>query len=75
MRHGSIEAYLENLSVEDTAGEGVNGEFHRHTRFDIADIGFVDEANGNFDLKADSCVFADIPGFVRPPYEKFGLTE
>lgn len=39
------------------------------------DIGFVDEANGNFDLKADSCVFADIPGFVRPPYEKFGLTE
>lgn len=39
------------------------------------DIGFVDEANGNFDLKPDSRVFTDIPGFVRPPYEKFGLTE
>ena len=39
------------------------------------DIGFVDETNGNFNLKPDSVVFDAIPGFIRPPYEKFGLTK
>lgn len=36
------------------------------------DLGFVDEAGGNFKLKKDSIIFTVIPGFEDIPFEKIG---
>ena len=44
---------------------------YRHHNLEIdTDPGFVDEATGNFTLRADSRVFKEIPGFVPIPFEK-----
>lgn len=37
------------------------------------DPGFVDMKNGNFNLKADSKVFKEIPGFQKIPFDKIGI--
>jgi hypothetical protein len=43
-------------------------------RVEKGDPGFVDPAARNFQLRADSPVWAGIPGFERIPVEKIGLT-
>lgn len=37
------------------------------------DPGFVDIKNGNFNLKVDSKVFKEIPGFQKIPFDKIGI--
>jgi hypothetical protein len=37
------------------------------------DLSFVDESGRNFELRADSPVFLNIPGFEPIPFEKIGL--
>ena len=37
------------------------------------DPGFVDMKNGNFNLKAGSKVYKEIPGFQKIPFDKMGI--
>jgi len=39
------------------------------------DMGFIDEANGDFRLREDAEVFKKIPGFIAPPFERMGIVE
>ena len=52
-------------------------EAKRHTtiedNFTEGDPGFVDAEKMNFQLKEDSPVYKQIPGFQRIPFEKIGL--
>ncbi|MEC0090013.1 right-handed parallel beta-helix repeat-containing protein [Paenibacillus macquariensis] len=39
------------------------------------DIGFIDSANGNWNLREDAAVFTQIPGFESIPFDKIGLNK
>jgi len=39
------------------------------------DPGFVDAAQGNFELKPDAEAFSRLPGFQSIPFEKMGLVQ
>ena len=63
-----------NALIGDSEGVGpahYPDKGYRHHNVEIdTDPGFVDEAAGNFELKSDSRVFKEIPGFELIPFEK-----
>ncbi len=53
---------------------GVNAQFEfKNNYLTKKDPGFVDEKNMNFQLRDDSRVYTEIPGFKKIPFEKIGL--
>ena len=59
--------------------DGVHGQARPYVTFrdnlTEGDPGFVDPANMNFQLRDDSPVYDELPGFKRIPFEKIGLLD
>lgn len=50
------------------------GTFEANIKYDT-DPGFVDASNGNYELKDNSRVYRDIPGFEKIPIDEIGLKD
>ena len=80
MRASVYNVYLDNVMV---ACKTPYSTFdYLETRMDegnlsygsFEDVGFVDGANGNFELRADSPVYTQNPDFKPLPFERMGTT-
>ena len=54
----------------------IMADFRDNYSYDSLDeVGFVDAANGNYNLRPDSNIFRDIPGFEPIPFDQIGLLD
>ena len=82
-RSPGYDVYKNNVMYATTRTNGINTAqywddtciFENNISYNSNDnLGFVDEANGNYTLKEDSIVFRDIPDFIPLHPERAGLT-
>lgn len=75
--HGSIEILNCIASATGYYGQGYYdeelGNVFEKNEIINEDLGFVDEANGNYTLREDSVIFSAIPGFERIDYSLIGV--
>lgn len=66
--------YAKDIYVDnpvDSKGKSLNITFSNNKVMN-GDLGFVDEAKGNYNLRADSPIFGEISGFVATDYDSIG---